>query len=1340
MSDLDILHEIEKEYDIKFEEISEEDWEKYVNSQRKFRYLKNEYYVEDENIILVSLDNIDSIPNQIWRLKLLRELYLSSIEFETFSSEIESLTRLKVLSIHYNEELKNFPEQLIKLETLEELSLDYNNETVKLPESIWQLRSLKKLAISEFHRITSLPPEISNLVNLEELSIDESPLINLPSEIGNLKKLRKLDFTPYDIIESIPSSICELTNLSELYIGKIKELPSKIGKLKNLKKLTVGRNSKSNYPKFLPKEIGELSNLEVLHVKGTGIESLPDEIGSLESLQEFTIISNKNLKELPNSIGRLISLKKLKIGLSDHRFNSEVIQPLKIIPRELGNLNLLEELNIENTLIETLPNDIGKLYNLKKLSIISNNNLTSLPIEIGKLKNLKELIIKENDVRRLPQEIGDLEDIEELDLSNNIRVNFEDIPQILSKLENSKLWYLNLSGYTYLNNIPKEITSLNNLKTLDVSDCNIATLNLKWEKCVSLQKLYLSNNKISDLEPLKDLKSIEKIDLSGNKDLTSIPESFLQIPSLQSIIIDYLQNQKLMEKINKDKENLLSGVREYYRKKRETLSQIQKQVKVILIGDGNSGKTSLLRRLLLDGFSDNSATTHGIRLEEDYFEIDNDKVKIKYWDMGGQDVYHSPHSFFFSDNTIYLLVLDARKEEAPEYWMEQIRTYGNSVDTKRKSPVLVVVNKIDAYPSHEIDISRLEEKIELIGGQVFEVSAFENKGIKEVEKALHGFIEAQLKDNTRLINKTGEQYKDLTRDIYNLRYDTIFKDREYLNQNEFNEFLTKNKLQNQKDVLVKELQELGAILSFPHPKIQNPLYVYKPEWLIDKIYHLFKVAKNEKAGMIDILDLPKILDCKESQEIKFIQSIIEKVFELAFTKTINGESFLFIPDALPYKKENATNTDRDNTILIQVKFPYLNRRIISNCMIEFSKKLSEQKIWKTGMVLKIREEEISMEALEEERMVSFYIPNSIAKDGLVFIQNSLTAIEGDNLNFPKTSLYVQVPPFIIKDFSLEMIECMIDIEEAKFYWNQTEEIRNLYFPTHGIKKPIPLDEVLKFYGIEIHEKKKINASPTIIINANENVLTSIEDLLENGSDDSIVMSQRISAKLKESAGDSYNESKEKLKYWIPDYIKVTEFSREALVDAFYLYEMIEKLRKSNYTAVVFQLARAFEQEITNHIFLDFQEYCKQYNSIPKEPIVLENYILNDSKYKSIFMNYFSDIKENVPIDIATNKIGTFKGNLNSLDTNLDSIVYTLACSHLMKDEGNLFVRYFKKFLNEKFHFERIGTNEFAASLIELKELRNKAAHKGTHFNEEQGKLVWKKMTYFFQDWTRALKG
>ncbi|MBK6607819.1 MAG: hypothetical protein IPG24_20655 [Leptospiraceae bacterium] len=98
----------------------------------------------------------------------------------------------------------------------------------------------------------------------------------------------------------------------------------------------------------------------------------------------------------------------------------------------------------------------------------------------------------------------------------------------------------------------------------------------------------------------------------------------------------------------------------------------------------------------------------------------------------------------------------------------------------------------------------------------------------------------------------------------------MFKDRAYLNQEEFVDLLNKNKLLSQKDVLVKELQELGAILSFPHPKIQNPLYVYKPEWLIDKIYHLFKVARMRRLESLNRLDLFKILDCKDSEEVDFI--------------------------------------------------------------------------------------------------------------------------------------------------------------------------------------------------------------------------------------------------------------------------------------------------------------------------------------------------------------------------------------------------------------------------------------------------------------------------------------
>ncbi|MBK6607817.1 MAG: hypothetical protein IPG24_20645 [Leptospiraceae bacterium] len=156
---------------------------------------------------------------------------------------------------------------------------------------------------------------------------------------------------------------------------------------------------------------------------------------------------------------------------------------------------------------------------------------------------------------------------------------------------------------------------------------------------------------------------------------------------------------------------------------------------------------------------------------------------------------------------------------------------------------------------------------------------------------------------------------------------------------------------------------------------------------------------------------------------------------------------------------------------------------------------------------------------------------------------------------------------------------------------------------------------------------------------------------------------------------------------IPEYTKLAAFSVDTLKNAFSLYEIFQKSGTGNYTAAVIQLARAFEQEMEDRIFGDFKKSCNTLHPFSsKEEILLENYSLN-----------------------------------------------------INNDDGNLFVRYFKKFLNEKFHYERIGNNEFAASIIELKELRNKAAHKGTHFNEEQGKLVWKKMTYFFHDWTRALK-
>ena len=103
---------------------------------------------------------------------------------------------------------------------------------------------------------------------------------------------------------------------------------------------------------------------------------------------------------------------------------------IKSLPKEIGNLKNLNELNLNENKLTSIPKEIGLLKNLKKLSF-EYNNLTSIPKEIGLCKNLKDLDLSGNNLTSLPKEIEDLPKLSKLNLRFN--PNLEGISSELKK-------------------------------------------------------------------------------------------------------------------------------------------------------------------------------------------------------------------------------------------------------------------------------------------------------------------------------------------------------------------------------------------------------------------------------------------------------------------------------------------------------------------------------------------------------------------------------------------------------------------------------------------------------------------------------------------------------------------------------------------------------------------------------------------------------------------------------------------------------------------------------------------------------------------------------------------
>ena len=92
------------------------------------------------------------------------------------------------------------------------------------------------------------------------------------------------------------------------------------------------------------------------------------------------------------------------------------------------------------------------------------------------------------------------------------------------------------------------------------------------------------------------------------------------------------------------------------------------EIKIIIIGDGKAGKTSLLRRLKENTFDDKEAQTDGVNIESIQFgEYETFKKQASihhltghFWDFGGQEIMNATHQFFLTNRSVYILVLDAR--------------------------------------------------------------------------------------------------------------------------------------------------------------------------------------------------------------------------------------------------------------------------------------------------------------------------------------------------------------------------------------------------------------------------------------------------------------------------------------------------------------------------------------------------------------------------------------------------------------------------------------------------------------------------------------------------------
>ncbi len=619
-----------------------------------------------------------------------------------------------------------------------------------------------------------------------------------------------------------------------------------------------------------------------------------------------------------------------------------------------------EDVDIIETLVERficLKKDISRL---RFLSRVKQLKLAGKGIEVlpGNMRLLKELITLDLSNNKLwdISPIGSLNRLEQLNLSGN---KIEDISPLAE-----------LSLLTNLELERNRVTDLSPLGALS----NLIYLNL-------------SGNQVSDMSPLVACTRLKQTILTVNR-IEQIPaglfRSGLSInwgyqPNHDGIFLE--DNPLVVPPVAMLKQGT-AAVLNYFRETETEAAELL-ETRVIIVGDAEVGKTTLMKKLKDPGFQfppGMESTTHGINIQpwelDCTFEDESScNVKINFWDFGGREIYYSTHQFFLSRRALYLLVWEVCKDdETPsfDYWLNTIRLLGGD------SPVIIVLNKSDVRMK-AIDEASLSKKFPNIIG-FHQVSCLKGQGIP----ALTEQIRNTLSRTHHLRDKLPKAWLDIRNHFQSLPKD-------YVSIEEFFHLCEEYDINEERaEFLSAYLHDLGIIFHYRKDASLENIVVLNPDWITNAIYSLLGIQGVwGNRGMFHLKELKKYWDTNiypRSMHLQLVQ-LLEK---FGIFLQLAGTDFYVIPALLPANRPEINFEDyrEKGSLRFEYHYDFMPEHIIGRSISRLYHLLKSDCFWKHGMELEFESSRAFIFSVPQKRRIKIVVSGSTSRELLWVIRNS----------------------------------------------------------------------------------------------------------------------------------------------------------------------------------------------------------------------------------------------------------------------------------------------------------------------------------------------------------------
>ncbi len=161
--------------------------------------------------------------------------------------------------------------------------------------------------------------------------------------------------------------------------------------------------------------------------------------------------------------------------------------------------------------------------------------------------------------------------------------------------------------------------------------------------------------------------------------------------------------------------------------------------KITVVGDGQVGKTSLIKRFTQSTFEQDYVKTLGAQFSKYVREIEGDETRLIFWDIAGQDDFLFLRPSFYKESSAAIIVYSLEENELGKRsfdhiinWYDSIKKFCGII------PIILFANKVDLVEEDNLDLSEVQEIVDKQGFLGYYLTSA--KTGKKVNKAFNAII------------------------------------------------------------------------------------------------------------------------------------------------------------------------------------------------------------------------------------------------------------------------------------------------------------------------------------------------------------------------------------------------------------------------------------------------------------------------------------------------------------------------------------------------------------------------------------------------------------------------